>query len=304
MKIGYIGLGRMGKNMVLRLLSQKVEVVAFNRSEEPRKEVVGKGAKEATSIDDLIAQLESPRVIWVMVPSQAVDVILDELLTKLAPGDIVIDGGNSFYKDTLVRGQKLTDRQIRFMDVGVSGGPDGALNGATLMIGGNQEDYKQLEELFKLVAAPNAYGYLGTLGAGHFAKMVHNGIEYGMMEAIAEGATILRYSDYPFNLPEVFRVYANRSVIESRLVSWTQEVLSGDLTNVTSIIASTGEGDWTLQLAKEKFLKTPVIEESVNVRKNSKNDAEDSPEGFRNKIVTLLRGKFGQHATDKESASS
>jgi 6-phosphogluconate dehydrogenase len=237
-----------------------------------------------------------------MVPNAAVDTVIAEILPKLSPGDIVIDGGNSFYKDTLSRQEAFEQKQIHFMDVGVSGGPDGALVGACLMIGGAQEDYKKLEGLFKTIAAPKAYAYLGPLGAGHFAKMVHNGIEYGMMEAIAEGAMVLRYSNFPFNLAEVFRIYSNRSVIESRLVSWTQEVFSEDLSNVSSVIASTGEGEWTVAAAKEKLLKVPVLEESFLIRQNSKGDAEDSPQGFRNKIVMALRGKFGHHKTEKESS--
>lgn len=301
MRIGFIGLGKMGKNMVLRLLGSKIEVVAFNRSEEPRKEVVGKGAEEAPSYDELVSKLQAPRVIWLMVPHTAVDQVLTELVPKLSAGDMVVDGGNCYYKDTIRRGEELASKQIRFMDVGVSGGPDGALNGACLMIGGSQEDFKQLEDFFRIMSAPNAYGYFGTLGAGHFAKMVHNGIEYGMMEAIAEGATALRYSNFPFNLTEVFRVYNNRSVIESRLVGWAAEALSQDLSNVTTVVATTGEGEWTVKAAREKFLKLPVIEESLEVRKNSAQDAEDSPEGFRNKILMALRQKFGHHSTEKES---
>lgn len=301
MKIGYIGLGKMGKNMVLRLLSQRVEVVAFNRSEEPLKEAVSKGAEKAVNYDDLVAKLPSPRVIWIMVPSQAIDSVISELAPKLNTGDLIIDGGNTFYKDTIRRGEELSKNQIHFMDVAVSGGPEGALNGSCLMIGGEENDFKKMEDLFKVIAAPNAYGYFGSLGAGHFAKMVHNGIEYGMMEAIAEGAMVLRYSKYPFNLSEVFRVYNNRSVIESRLVGWAQESLSQDLSNVSSIIASTGEGEWTVQTAKEKYLKIPVIEDAFEVRKQSQNDPEESPEGFRNKIVSMLRAKFGHHNVEKNN---
>ncbi len=300
MKIGYIGLGKMGKNMVLRLLENKVEVVVFNRSNQAKDEVVAKGAIGSSSLQDLISKLESPRTIWLMVPSDAVDGVISQIVDNLSPNDLIIDGGNSFYKDTIRRGEELKAKQIRFLDVGVSGGPDGALNGACLMIGGMEQDYNGLEPLFKILSAPNAYGYLGSLGAGHFAKMVHNGIEYGMMEAIAEGAMVLRFSNFSFNLSEVFRIYGNKSVIESRLVSWASEALSEDLSNISSAIASTGEGEWTVKTAKEKFLKIPVIENSFLVRQNSQSDPEDSPEGFRNKIIMALRSKFGHHSVKKE----
>ena len=302
MKIGYIGLGRMGKNMVLRLLEQGIEVVAWNRSPQPVEEVVKAGAQGAESIEDLVGKLETPRIIWLMLPAgQTSDEFINKLLSLLNKGDLLIDGANSFYKDTLRRASQLTSHDIHFMDIGVSGGPKGARTGACLMIGGDKEDVVRVMELVKAASAPKAWGHFGPVGAGHFAKMVHNGIEYGMMEAIGEGAAILKYGPFKLDLAEIFRVYNNRSVIESRLVEWAWQALSEDpkLRAISSEIKSTGEGEWTVKTAKELQVAVPVIEKAFLVRQNSVNDKEDSPQGFRNKVVSAMRGKFGQHAVKK-----
>lgn len=302
MKIGYIGLGRMGKNMVLRLLEQGIEVVAWNRSPQPVEEVVKAGAQGAESIEDLVGKLETPRIIWLMLPAgQTSDEFINKLLSLLNKGDLLIDGANSFYKDTLRRANQLTSHDIHFMDIGVSGGPKGARTGACLMIGGDKEDVVRVMELVKAASAPKAWGHFGPVGAGHFAKMVHNGIEYGMMEAIGEGAAILKYGPFKLDLAEIFRVYNNRSVIESRLVEWAWQALSEDpkLRAISSEIKSTGEGEWTVKTAKELQVAVPVIEKAFLVRQNSVNDKEDSPQGFRNKVVSAMRGKFGQHAVKK-----
>jgi len=302
MKIGYIGLGRMGKNMVLRLLEQGIEVVAWNRSPQPVEEVVKAGAQGAESIEDLVGKLETPRIIWLMLPAgQTSDEFINKLLSLLNKGDLLIDGANSFYKDTLRRASQLTSHDIHFMDIGVSGGPKGARTGACLMIGGDKEDVVRVMELVKAASAPKAWGHFGPVGAGHFAKMVHNGIEYGMMEAIGEGAAILKYGPFKLDLAEIFRVYNNRSVIESRLVEWAWQALSEDpkLRAISSEIKSTGEGEWTVKTAKELQVAVPVIEKAFLVRQNSVNDKEDAPQGFRNKVVSAMRGKFGQHAVKK-----
>lgn len=303
MQIGYIGLGRMGKNMVLRLIEQGIQVVAWNRSVAPLDEVVKAGAEGSTNLKDLVSQLTTPRVVWLMLPAGDVtDEYIDQLITLLSPGDLLIDGGNSFYKDTIARGKRLAVSGVHLMDIGTSGGPDGARNGACLMIGGNQTDYDNITELVKAAAAPNAYGYFGPIGSGHFAKMVHNGIEYGMMEAIAEGASILKSSQFDYDLGQVFRVYNHRSVIESRLVGWTQDALGEDpdLKNISSVIKSTGEGEWTINTAREFGIDVPVIEASFKVRQNSASDDESSLKGFRNKVVSAQRGKFGHHQVKKD----
>ncbi|MBU1000722.1 decarboxylating 6-phosphogluconate dehydrogenase [Patescibacteria group bacterium] len=314
MKIGYIGLGRMGRNMVLLLLEKGIGVVAWNRSPEPREQLKkeakelksgSKNLKIAKNLSDLIDNLESPRVIWLMVTAgPAIDEILNQLAKKLKPGDLVIDGGNSFYLDTLRRNELLSKKGIHFMDAGTSGGIEGARNGACIMIGGLKEDFKKAEPIFKAVAKSEAFAYLGLIGAGHFAKTIHNGIEYGMMEAIGEGASILKNSPFPYDLREVFRIYNTGSIIESRLIGWTHAELKNDpeLKNISSVIGSgggsgktKGEGHWTVELAKKLGIDTPVIKASVKVRDKSDQDKTNSPDGFRNKVVAAMRWQFGRH---------
>lgn len=304
MKLGYIGLGKMGKNMVLRLLEQGVQVVAWNRSPDPLEEVVKAGAEKAKDLEDLLNKLAEPRIIWLMLPAGSiVDEFIQKLIPQLTKNDLVIDGGNSFYKDSLKRGSLLKEKGIHFMDIGVSGGPSGARDGACLMIGGETEDYDRITEIVEKASAPKAFGHFGPVGAGHFSKMIHNGIEYGMMEAIGEGAAVLKSAPFKLNLPEIFRVYNNRSVIESRLVEWTQEALNEDpnLSEISSVINATGEGEWTINTAKELGVSAPVIDESFKVRQTSKDDAEDSANGYRNKVVSAMRGKFGQHSVKKKN---
>src|SRR3989344_1494290 len=311
MKLGFIGLGRMGKNMVLHLLEKGVDVVVWNRSPEPREEVAKAGAVAVETLGELVSKLEPPRIIWLMVTAgEVVDKILNELASKLATDDLIIDGGNSFYKDTIRRSEELAKAGIHFMDVGTSGGIESARKGACLMVGGTKEDFEKIEEVLKELAALNAYGLLGPVGAGHFAKMVHNGIEYGMMEAIGEGAALLKNSRFSYDLAEVFRVYGVRSIIESRLVSWAQAEFEKDteLSDISSVIGSGGTGkrvkaeaDWTLKFAKDKGINIPVIKASIKARDESGKVEEDSAEGFRNKTISAIRGQFGQHPVKKTS---
>ncbi|AKM81346.1 MAG: 6-phosphogluconate dehydrogenase, decarboxylating [Candidatus Pacebacteria bacterium GW2011_GWF2_38_9] len=299
MKIAYIGLGKMGKNMVLRLLEQGIEVVAWNRSEGPVAEVVAAGATAASNFKELLGSLAERRIIWLMLPAgEVTDQIISELLPDLKTGDLLIDGGNSFYKDTIRRSAELAQKGINYLDIGVSGGPGGARSGACMMIGGDKADYELLLPVIKAACAPDAYGYMGGNGAGHFVKMVHNGIEYGMMQAIAEGAAVLEESPFKPDLAEVFRVYNNKSVIESRLVEWARQAFAENpkLDNISSTISHTGEGEWTIQAAKELGIEVPVIEKSFAVRVNSVNEKEN----FRNKVVSVLRNKFGHHKASKD----
>ena len=309
MKIGFVGLGRMGKNMVLRLLEQGVEVVTWNRSPEPVEEVVKAGAEGAKTLEDLVQKLDPPRIIWLMLPAGDItDEYIDKLIPFLAEGDLVIDGGNSFYKDTLRRAEKLTKKGIHFMDIGTSGGPRGARVGACLMIGGSDQDFTRVEPLCQAAAATNAYQHLGPVGSGHFAKMVHNGIEYGMMESIAEGLAILKNSPFKYDFVQLLDLYNHRSVVESRLIGWAQDAFKGDpdLANVSSSIGSGGSGkrvpgeaDWTIPVAKEMGIDVPAMEDAVRVREQSDKDPEDSANGFRNKVISAMRGQFGQHDVKK-----
>ena len=310
MKIGYIGLGRMGKNMVLHLLDQGIEVVAFNRSRQPIQEVVAAGAIGANDLKDLVSKLTPPRIIWLMLPAgEVTDQHIDQLLPFLEKGDLIIDGANSFYKDTLRRNEKITSQGIHFMDIGVSGGPKGARTGACLMIGGSNEDFEKIEELAKAASAPNSYQHLGLVGSGHFTKMVHNGIEYGMMESIAEGLAILKYSQFKYNFTQLLDIYNHGSVVESRLIGWILNAFKEDpnLSDTSSVIGSGGfgkertkaEGDWTVDLAKEMEINTPALQAALDVRHTSSEVEENSPNGFRNKVVSAMRGQFGQHAVKK-----
>jgi len=293
MKLGYIGLGKMGKNMVEHLLKKDWDIVAYNRSPEPIKEIEGKGAEGAYSLKELVEKLEAPRLIWLMVPHQAVDGVLGELLPLLSEGDTVIDGGNSNYKETLRRAKELEEKKINFMDIGTSGGPGGAAGGACLMIGGKKEIFEKYESLFKDIAAPDAYGLMGRAGAGHFVKMVHNGIEYGMMQAIAEGFAVMKRSDFDLDLVKVTDIYNHKSVIESRLVGWLKsayEEYGEDLEEISGKVSHSGEGLWTVEAAHDLGIPVPIIEGSLKFREES----QESP-SYTGQVVSALRNQFGGH---------
>lgn len=294
MKIGYIGLGKMGYNMVLRLHEKGHEVFAYNRSIEPREKIENEIGIKTTGLLSDFENLPKPRLIWLMVPEAVEDKILEELIPILQKGDTVIDGGNSFYKNTMRRGEELQKKQINFLDVGVSGGPSGARTGGCLMIGGEKEKFLELETLFKDLALPNGYNFFGKCGAGHFTKMVHNGIEYGMMQAIAEGFAVLKKSDFNLPLKKVAHLYNNGSVIESRLVGWLKsgyEKYGEELEDISSEVAHTGEGKWTVETAKELNISVPIIEGSYQFRVESKQKPS-----YIGKVLSLLRNQFGGHS--------
>ncbi len=291
MKIGFVGLGKMGKGLVLSMREKGIEVFAWNRS--------ANDVANVANLEEMISKMEpGKRVIWLMVPAgEAVDSLLQELVPVLSPGDCVIDGGNSNYLDDQRRGSELAMKKIHYLDVGVSGGPKGAREGACLMIGGDKTDYEKLMEIWQAVSAIDSFQYFGAIGAGHFAKMVHNGIEYGMMQAIAEGAAVLQASSFNLDLAKVFNLYNHRSVIESRLVGWTEEAFKEDpkLVNISSKIDHTGEGQWTVDAAEALSVDVPIIRESLEVRKRSTSESEN----FRDKTVSAMRGKFGGHSVKK-----
>ena len=285
MQLGYIGLGKMGHNMVSRLIEKKHDVFAFDKNDD--------SFKNTNSLKELCEKLKSPRVIWLMVPYQAVDGVLGELMLHLSRGDTIIDGGNSPYKESMRRAKELSSSGIKFLDIGVSGGPGGALAGACLMIGGELEDFNKLEPLFKDLSADGGYGYMGKHGAGHFVKMVHNGIEYGMMQAIAEGFTVMKNSEFNLNLENIADLYNHRSVIESRLVNWLKEGFNEfgqDMDKVSGSVASSGEGQWTVDAAKELGVPVRVIEDALRFRLDSKN----SP-SYTGKLLSVMRNRFGGH---------
>ena len=295
MQLGYIGLGKMGKNMVLRLLEKEHHIVAWNRSEPPRTEVAAAGATAVAQISELVAHLPSPRVIWLMLPAGMItEEYLLELLPLLSPGDTIVDGANSLYTDTQRRAKLLTEKGIHFLDCGTSGGPAGARNGACLMIGGQPDDFAKLEPLFADIAAPGAYQFFSGHGAGHFVKMVHNGIEYGMMQAIGEGFAVMKESGFGLDLEKVAHIYQQHSVIESRLVGWAENGFrehGNDLTEITSAVAHTGEGQWTVEAARAIGVEVPIIQGSYKFRVESA-----SKPSFTGKVVSMLRGQFGGHA--------
>lgn len=293
MQIGYIGLGKMGLNMVQRMLEKKHEVVVYNRSPEPLEQAKKAGAITTHSFEELVKNCKAPRLIWIMVSHQAVDEMIQHLLPFMEPGDTIIDGGNSPYKDSIRRAKELDQKQINFMDVGTSGGPAGARNGACLMIGGRQETFNRYEPLFKDLAVENGYALMGEAGAGHFVKMVHNGIEYGMMQALAEGFAVMKASPFKLDLSKIAEVYNHKSVVESRLVGWLKsgyDKYGKELESISPTVAHSGEGQWTIDAAKEYGIEVPIIEGSLEFRKQS----TENP-SYTGKILSTLRNQFGGH---------
>jgi 6-phosphogluconate dehydrogenase len=293
MKLGYIGLGKMGFNMVERLLETRHEVVAFDRNADAIKAVKSKGAQTADTLAALVAALPSPRLVWIMVPHQAVDAVLKDLKPHLTKGDVVIDGGNSPYKESIRRSHELEAKGIDFLDAGVSGGPAGARSGACIMVGGKKEVFQKFDALFRDLSVPDGYGYMGKSGAGHFVKMVHNGIEYGMMQALAEGFAVMKASDFGLDLMKITDVYNHKSVIESRLVGWLQgafEQYGEDLKDISGSAAQSGEGLWTVEAGKDLGVPMPIIQGSLDFRLQS----QKSP-SYTGKLVSAMRNQFGGH---------
>ncbi len=300
MKLGYIGLGKMGYNMVELLLEKGHQVVAYNRSAGPVQKIAREGAKPADSIRSLVAALEPPRLAWIMVPHQAVDAVLKDLVPHLAKGDTVIDGGNSPYKESIRRAKELEAKGIDFLDAGVSGGPRGARTGACIMVGGRREVFRKFEQLFRDASVEHGYAYLGGAGAGHFVKMVHNGIEYGMMQALAEGFAVLKNSGFDLDLQATAELYNHRSVIESRLVGWLKsafEQYGTGLEGISGSVEQSGEGMWTVQAAKELGIPVPIIQGALDFRLQSQKKPS-----YTGQIVSALRHQFGGHEVGAKEA--
>jgi 6-phosphogluconate dehydrogenase len=293
MKLGYIGLGKMGLTMVERLLEKGHEIAAFDRNSGAMTEAREKGALIAATLAGVVDTLPLPRLIWVMVPYGAVDAVLGELVPVLAAGDTVIDGGNSPYKESIRRSRELAAKGIDFLDAGVSGGPAGARKGACIMVGGEYGVFRRLESLFADLSVEKGYGYMGRAGAGHFVKMVHNGIEYGMMQALAEGFAVMKAAPFGLELRNIADLYGHASVIESRLVGWLKnayEQHGEELRDVSGTVEQSGEGAWTVEAGKALGVPTPVIEDALRFRLRSR----EAP-SYAGQVLSALRNQFGGH---------
>jgi 6-phosphogluconate dehydrogenase len=297
MKLGMVGLGKMGFNLVLNLLENGHEVVAFDINKDLMKDIEEKGAQTAPDYKALVDKLPQPRVIWLMIPAgDLIDQVIAGFTPYLEDGDILIDGGNSNYKDTVRRANMLSEAGIHFMDVGTSGGMEGARNGACTMIGGDAAVFAHIEPLFKDLSIENGYLYTGKAGSGHFLKMVHNGIEYGMMQAIAEGFEILEKSPFDYDYKEVSRVWNHGSVIRSWLMELMENAFDKEpkLESIKGVMHSSGEGKWTVETALDLQAAAPVIALSLMMRYRSLE--EDT---FTGKVVAALRNEFGGHAVER-----
>ncbi|MBX0353763.1 phosphogluconate dehydrogenase (NAD(+)-dependent, decarboxylating) [Bacillus toyonensis] len=297
MQVGLIGLGKMGLNLGKNLMDHKHEVAAFDLNTSAVEEMKEYGATGVSSLSDLVQSLQSPRILWVMVPHAVVDSVIDEVTPLLSKGDILIEAGNSHYKESIRRYEQLKKDGIHFMDAGTSGGMEGARNGACYMIGGDQEAWDIVEPIFRDTAVENGFLYAGKAGSGHFLKMVHNGIEYGMMAAIGEGFEILEKSEFDYDYEKVSRVWNNGSVIRSWLMELTENAFSKDakLDEIKGVMHSSGEGKWTVETALDLQTATPVIAMSLLMRYRSLDN-----DTFTGKVVAALRNEFGGHAVEKK----
>ncbi len=299
MQIGFVGLGRMGANMVRRLLRDSHEVVAYNRTPEKTKEIAGEGAVAAFSIEELVSKLKAPRAVWIMVPAgDATEAQIAELLEHLESGDTIIDGGNTNFHDDQRRHVELAAKGIRYVDAGTSGGIWGLQVGYCLMVGGDREAVQPLEPLFKSLAPEGGYLHVGGPGAGHYVKMVHNGIEYGLMQAYAEGFEIMHASEYPLDLAAIADLWMQGSVVRSWLLELAARAFKAngpDLEHIKGYVADSGEGRWTVQDAIDHDVPAPVITLSLLMRFRSRQD-----DSYGAKVLAALRNEFGGHAVKTE----
>jgi 6-phosphogluconate dehydrogenase len=295
-KLGLLGLGKMGYNLGLNLLDHGHELVAYDVSPEAVDRMREAGGEGASSIAEVLDKLPTPRVVWIMVPHQIVDDVLTELKPGLTAGDIIIEGGNSHYKESIRRAEEMQALGVHFFDVGTSGGMEGARHGACYMIGGNPDVFPTIEPLFRDTAVPGGYLYTGRAGSGHYAKMVHNGIEYGMMAAIGEGFEVLEKSPFEYNYAELARVWSHGSVIRGWLMELTQSAFEKDpkLESIRGVMHSSGEGKWTVEEALDLQVATPIIALSLLMRYRSLTD-----DTFTGKVVAALRNEFGGHAVER-----
>ncbi len=340
MQLGMIGLGRMGANLVRRLMRDGHECVAYDVTATTVKTLEGEGAAGATTLADFVRQLTRPRAVWIMVPAAVVDSTLEQLVPLLDEGDIVIDGGNSYYRDDITRARRLQERKVHYVDVGTSGGVFGLERGFCLMIGGEDDVVAHLDPIFATIApgvdtaprtagktgtpsnAENGYLHCGPNGAGHFVKMVHNGIEYGLMAAYAEGLNILQHADvgkqqqtvdaettplreteyyqYELDIPAVAEVWRRGSVVASWLLDLTAHALSvsPDLADFEGHVSDSGEGRWTVLAAVDEGVPAPLLSTALFDRFASRGDAD-----YANKLLSAMRSEFGGHAEKKDPPS-
>ena len=293
MKIGLVGLGKMGYNLALNLLEHGHDVVAYDKNGNTVEQITKDGATGVHTLNELVSALPQLKVVWVMVPAGKITSdVIDELKELLEPGDIIIDGGNSNYKESMARAEDLKEKGIVLLDVGTSGGMSGARNGACMMIGGEKKGFDYLEPIFADLCVKDGYIYTGKSGSGHFLKMVHNGIEYGMMQSIAEGFDILNKSEFDYDFEKVARNWNNGSVIRSWLMELTEQAFAKDakLDDMKGIMHSSGEGKWTVETALDLEVPAPVITLSLLMRYRSLEQ-----DTFAGKVVAALRNQFGGH---------
>ena len=298
MKIGFVGLGKMGGKMVERLLGKGHEVVVYNLTQPEIADAASKGAIASTGLDDMVSKMEGRKLVWLMVPAgKPVDDSIGLLAPLLNAGDIVVDGGNSYWRESVARGEKLKEKGIHYIDCGTSGGVWGLQNGYCLMYGGNKEACDFAEPIFKALAPDNGYIYCGESGSGHMVKMVHNGIEYGMMQAYAEGFEIMKNSPYDVDLEKVSRVWMHGSVVRSWLLELIGNALEGneELEGIKDYVADSGEGRWTVQTAMDFDVPAHVITASLFTRFESRQESS-----FAMKLLAAMRNQFGGHEIKKQ----
>jgi len=298
MELGMIGLGRMGANMAERLVLGGHRIISYDRSPEAIQRVVDKGAVGSRSLADFVQQLSQPRAAWLMVPSgDPVDQTIEQLLPQLAKGDVIIDGGNSYYKDSIRRAEKLKQQGIYFVDAGTSGGIWGLKVGYCMMLGGEKEIVERLDPIFKTLAPKDGYLHVGPSGAGHFVKMIHNGIEYGMLQANGEGFELLKASGFDLDLGKIAHLWNQGSVVRSWLLELAESAFNKDpeLASIKGYVEDSGEGRWTVLEAVERDVPASVLTLSLFARFASRQ--EDS---FSAKVIAALRNEFGGHAVKKE----
>jgi 6-phosphogluconate dehydrogenase len=298
MQLGMIGLGRMGANMTTRLIRGGHTVVAYDRDPAAVQRTAADGATGADSLQDLVSKLTPPRAVWIMVPAgPPTDSTINDLLGILQQGDVIIDGGNSRWTDSKDRYARCKKSGVSFVDAGTSGGVWGLANGYCLMVGGDDDAVKRVEPIFLTLAPEGGYAHVGPSGAGHFSKMVHNGIEYGMLAAYGEGFEILEKSEYKYDLHELASIWRYGSVVRSWLLELLELALKEDpdLTKIKGWVADSGEGRWTVQAAIDEDVPAPVITMSLLSRFVSRQD-----ESFSAKVIAALRNQFGGHAVKAE----